>query len=210
MKVFDTAIANDHAAGRVDAIDLLTMVFDSATMHMALGIRGSFTYDDPVLGEILVVGTGNLISLDVPPAALGPYSQAITATLLETYLEEGSDVPVNVFDDGVRATIDEEPWEGRPAIGSILWLSEGGAVLGREQVFVREVDAMPMEWDEAGNPMRRAILEEPDITQRDIEGKTANAELQALIDPADTSFSQVGVARLQDIHFGQRAEGPVS
>lgn len=209
MKVFDPAIADDHAVGRIDAVDVLTLVFDSATMHMALGVAGTYTFDDPTIGEMVIIGTGNFISLDVPESALGPSSQAITATLFETYLEEGGDVPVNVFDDGVRATIDEEPWEGRPAIGSILWLSEGGDVLGREQVFVREVDAMPMEWDEAGNPMRRAVLEEPDIIQRDIEGKTANAELQAMIDPADTSFSQVGIARLQDIHFGQRAEGPV-
>lgn len=209
MKVFDPAIAADHAAGRIDAVDVLTLVFDSATMHLALGVTGTYVFDDPTIGEMEIIGTGNLVSLDVPESALGPASQAITATLFETYLEEGSDVPVNIFDDGVRATIDEENWEGRPAIGSILWLSEAGAILGREQVFVREIDAMPMEWDEAGNPMRRAILEEPDIIQRDIEGRTANAELQAMIDPDDDSFSQVGVARLQEIHFGQRAEGPV-
>ncbi len=209
MKTFDAATIARHAAGEVDAIDALTLVFDSATVNLAIGIKGQFTWDDVTLGEQTFYGAGKLVALDVPENAIGPESRAITATLYETYMEEGSDTPVNVFDDGVRATIDEEEWEGRTAIGSIFWLGAGGTIIEREQVFVRQIDAMPVEWDEAGNPMRRAILEEPDIIQRDVEGKTANTESQALIDATDDSFKHVGTARTGKINFGRRAEAKV-
>jgi len=210
VKAFLSGTGAELAAGRVDAIDLLTLVFDSAVMHIAIGIRGTFVWDDPVLGEMTITGTGKLIELDVPENALGPESRAITARLYETYLTEGSDVPENVFDDGVRATIDEEEWEGRTAIGSILWLDANGAIIEREQIFIREIDAMPLEWDADGNPMRSLVLEEPDITQRDVEGKTSNAEFQALIDPDDKGFEHVGVTKNQKITFGRVADQPTS
>lgn len=209
MKTFDPQTAARHAAGEVDAIDALTLVFDSGTVNLAIGIRGQFTWNDVTLGTQTFFGAGKLVALDVPENALGPESLAITATLFETYLEEGSDIPVNVFDDGVRATIDEEEWEGRTAILSIFWLDQGGAIIEREQVAVRQIDAMPIEWDEAGNPMRRAVLEEPDIIQRDVEGKTGNTESQALIDAADDSFVHVGTVRRDKINFGRRPEAAV-
>lgn len=210
MKTFDAATIADHAGGRVDAVDALTLVFDSVVVNLAIGIKGSFTWDDLTLGEQTFYGAGKLVELDVPENALGPESRAITATLFETYMQEGSDIPVNIFDDGVRATIDEEQWEGRTAILSIFWLDEGGAIIEREQVAVREIDAMPVEWDENGNPMRKAVLEEPDITQRDIEGKTANAESQALIDATDNSFRHVGSVQRAKINFGRWPEQKVT
>jgi len=209
VKTFDPATVARHAAGEVDAIDALTLVFDSGVVNLAIGVIGQFTWDDATLGTQTFHGAGKLVELDVPESALGPESRAITATLHETYLPEGADVPVNVFDDGIRATIDEEDWEGRTAIGSIFWLDAGGAIVEREQVFVRQIDAMPIEWDEAGNPLRKAVLEEPDIIQRDVEGRTANTESQALIDATDDSFVHVGAARTEKIHFGRRAETPV-
>jgi hypothetical protein len=152
---------------------------------------------------------GPLVEMDVPENALGPESRAITVKLFETYMSEGSDIPVNVFDDGVRATIDEEQWEGRPAILSVFWLSEDGVVLEREQIAVREMDSMPLEWDGNGNPVRSLVLEEPDITQRDVEGKTSNAEFQALIDPTDRSHEHIGTAKNQKINFGKIADTTV-
>lgn len=209
MKTYDTATAADHAAGRVDPVDLVTLVFDSGVMHLALGVRGTKVWDDPVLGEMTITGAGALAALDVPEDAFGPESRAITARLYETYMVEGSDVPVNVFDDGTRTSIDEEEWEGRTAILSILWLSEGGVITEREQVAVRQIDQMYVDIDADGNPMRVAILEEQDITQRDIEAKTANAASQALIDPDDDSFAHVGTVVTQKINFGQRPESPL-
>lgn len=156
--------------------------------------------------DAIFYGGGDLASIEVPAQALGPQSEAITARLNETYRVEGSDVPVNIFDDGVRATIDEEPWQGRIARLSLFWLSVNGHVLAREPVALREIDAMRMEWDEQGKPVRVLVLEEPDITQRDIEGKTSNAAFQALIDPTDKAFEHVGTVRNQKINFGKIAD----
>jgi hypothetical protein len=82
-------------------------------------------------------------------------------------------------------------------------------VIEREQVAVRQMDSMPLEWDEDGNPIRSLVLEEPDITQRDIEGKTSNAEFQALIDPTDKAFEHVGTAATHKINFGRVADETV-
>lgn len=237
MKPFDSALLDMLAAGRVDYRDVVELVFDSGIARFFIGGRGRFAWDDidgllaPWMleggtlradgyvrfdknwgginpPEAVFYGGGALVSLDVPANALGPESRAITARMLETYMVEGSDIPINVFDDDVRATIDEEPWQGRPAVLSIFWIGDSGLPIYREQVAIREMDAMPLEWDEAGNPVRSLILEEPDITQRDIEGKTANAAFQALIDPTDKAFEHVGgVARqMQRINWG-RVEG---
>lgn len=206
MKMFTPESQARFEAGEVDAIDALTLVFDSGIVNIAMGIRGQFTWDDLTLGEQTFYGGGALTALDVPENALGPESRAITARLFETYMEEGSDIPVNVFDDGVRATIDQEQWEGRTAILSIFWLSQTGEVLEREQVAVRQMDAMPVDWDEDGNPVRSLVLEEPDVAQRQIEGKTSNAEFQALIDPTDKAFEHVGTTKSQKINFGKRPE----
>jgi hypothetical protein len=206
LKTFEASTSADHIAGRIDAIDMLTLVLDSDVIHFAVGVRGSIPWDDPEWGEIIITGAGALGSLDVPENAFGPESRAITARLYETYMPEGSDTPVNIFDDGVRLSIDEEEWEGRTAILSILWLSEAGTIIEREQLAVREIDQMYVDRDGEGNQVRVAILEEPDITQRDIEAKTANAASQLLIDATDNSFKHVGTARLQKITFGQRPE----
>lgn len=210
MKTYDGDLLDRLADGRVDYIDALTMVLDSATVNLVAGMRGSFTVEDEVLGSQTFYGAAGLLSLDVPDGALGNESQAITASLCETYYPAGSEVPVNVFDDGTRATIDEEPWENREAILSIFWRAADGTILEREQVAIRQIDQMPIQWDQDGNPIRQAVLEEPDITQQDIEGKTSNAEFQALIDPDDKAFDHVGTAVSDKIYFGQAADQTAS
>jgi hypothetical protein len=206
MKLYSAETMAMLAAGKVRYVDALTLVFDSGTVSVYMGGKGSFPWDDATLGPQTFVGMGSLVELDVPANALGPESRAITVKLFETYMAEGSDIPVNIFDDGVRASIDEELWEGRPAILSIFHLSDDGVVLEREQVAVRQMDSMPIDVDGKGNPVRSLVLEEPDITQRDIEGKTSNAEFQALIDPSDRAFEHVGTAKNQKINFGRIAD----
>lgn len=208
MKPFDADVLEQLAAGAVEYRDAISLVLDSAMVNLFIGGKGQFAWTDDGIGTQTFFGSGSLVSLDVPPNALGSEAAAITARLLETYMVEGSDIPQNVFDDGVRASIDDEDWAGRPAILSVFWLGEGGMPIYREQVAVREMDAMPLEWDSDGNPIRSLVLEEPDITQRDIEGKTSNAAFQGLIDPTDKAFEHVGttVKQMQKINFG-RIEG---
>ncbi|WP_323014539.1 hypothetical protein [Devosia sp.] len=215
MKPFSPQLLDDLAAGRVEYRDAVELVLDSGVVRMVIGVRGQFGWSDvdgylpePETGDAIFYGGGALVSLDLPESALGPESRAIVVRVLETYLEEGSDIPANVFDDGVRATIDEEPWQGRLAIASVFWIGSTGLPIYREQVAIRELDSMPLEWDADGNPVRVLMLEEPDITQRDIEGKTANGAFQALIDPADRAFEHVGttVRQMQNVNWG-RIEG---
>lgn len=209
MKTYSSDTLARLAAGEVDYLDAASLVFDSGVISVFMRGKGQFVWDDATLGEQTFYGMGPLVEMDVPENAIGPESRAITLRLFETYMEEGSDIPANVFDDGVRATIDEEEWEGRTAILSVFWLSKEGAILEREQIAIREMDAMPLEIDQKGNPMRSLILEEPDITQREIEGKTSNAEFQALIDPTDKAFEHVGTTKSQKINFGKVADETV-
>ena len=218
MKPYSPELLDELEAGNVDYRDAVELVFDSGVVRLVVGIKGAFGWDDvtgvampwdAAPGDVFH-GGGQLVSLDVPENALGPESRAITARVFETYLEEGSDIPVNTFDDGVRATIDEEEWEGRAAVLSVFWFGSSGLPILREQVAVRTMDQMVLDWDGDGNPIRSLILEEPDIMQRDIEGKTANAAFQALIDPTDRAFEHVATAQRQKISFGRRPEETVA
>lgn len=149
---------------------------------------------------LLLEGQSAAISVDVVGL---PNPYLVTAEISKTLISSEGDDTINVFDDGIRATIDEEEWEGREAILSVFWLSEGGAVIEREQVAMREMDSMPVEWDAAGNPSRTLVLEEPDITQRDIEGETSNSEFQRRIDDTDLAFEHVASVRSDEINWGR-------
>lgn len=217
MKPHGPELTSVLEQGLVEYRDAVELVFDSGVMRLVVGVRGAFGWNDHAgvsmpwdidAGDIFY-GGGELVRLDVPESSLGPESRAITASVLETYMVEGSDIPVNTFDDGVRATIDEEQWEGRPAVLSVFWFNADGLPILREQVAVRTMDQMVVDTDEDGNPVRSLVLEEPDIMQRDIEGKTANAAFQALIDPTDRAFEHVASAQRQKISFGRRPEEQV-
>lgn len=209
MKVFDSATQARLVAGEEDYLDGLTFLFDSAIINVFAG-EGSFPWDDETLGAQTFYGVGGLLSIEVPARALGNDALPITLRIAETYVPSGSDEPVNVFDDGVRTTIDEEPWQGREVILSRFWLDANGTPIYREQLDRRIIDAMPTEEDENGLPVRVMILEREDIVQRDVEGKTANAELQKLLDPADRSCEHIAATARQTINFGALPPAPVS
>lgn len=190
----------------VDTLDAITFVLDSGTVSFVLGAKGTFVWTDGIIGTQTFYGAGKLMSIDLPETTMGPASRAVTVSLRETYLPEGSDTPVNIFDNATIDIIDQEEWENRTVIGSIFHLDNNGGIIEREQVFIRQIDGMPQVWDAEGNPLREAVLEEPDIIQNDVEGKTANKEMQALIDPTDISFQHVGQTQDQKITFGKRPE----
>lgn len=209
MKPYDSATIARLEAGEVDYIDAVTGIFDSGVLNLFPG-QGSFTFEDETLGEQTFTGAGALLSIDVGEVKAGNEAAPIYVRLAETYLPAGSTTPVNVFSDEDRASIDEEPWQWREAILSVFWLSAGGAILCREQVARRLIDAMPVEEDENGFPVRTAVLEQPAIVQRDVEAKTMNAELQKLIDPTDLFYEHVGTTALrQKITLGAMPEQEV-
>lgn len=210
MKSFDAETIARLVAGEVDYIDGVTLVFDGGAANFFPGGQGSFEWTDAGIGTQTFYGTGPLIDIEVPPQATGAAAEPVVLRLYEAQMVEGSDTPVNVFDDGIRATIDEEEWEGRTAILSVFWRRADGSIIEREQVAIREMDAAPIEWDEQGNPIRSLYLEEPDITQRDIEARTGNAAFQALIDATDRGLEHVGTVRTERINFGRVADAPVS
>ena len=209
MKSYDAATLARFAAGEVDYLDALTFVFDSGVASIYPGGKGQFTWTDATLGTQTFFGTGPLVSIEVPKVEAGAASEPVVVKLTETYMVEGSDVPVNVFDDGIRATIDEEEWEGRDVVLSVFWRTAGGDIIEREQIGIRQMDTMPIEWDEKGNPIRSLYLEEPDITQRDVEARTGNVAFQALVDATDRGLEHVGTARTERINFGRVADAPV-
>lgn len=208
MKVFDSVTNARFETGEEDYLDAITFLFDSAIINVFPG-TGKFTWTDETLGTQTFYGLGGLLSIEVPPRRLGNEAQPVTVRLAETYVPVGQDEPVNVFDDGVRASIDEEPWQGREVILSRFWLDANGTPIYREQMDRRVLDAMPYEEDENGRPVRVAILEREDIVQRDVEGKTTNAELQKLIDPDDRSCEFIAATAHQQINFGALPGGTV-
>lgn len=210
MKSFTAQTLARQEAGEIDYIDGLTFLFDSGAASLLIGTRGQFEWTDAQLGTQTFIGTGNLVSIEMAADALGPKATPISVRLTETYLPAGGDEPINVFDDGVRASIDAENWQGRLCVISSFWLDAGGDIIERETIDIRQIDMMPTEVDANGNPYRIAVLERPEIRQRDIAGKMRNAEFQSLIDPTDKSFEHVGATARQKITFGRRAEGTVT
>ena len=210
MKPFDSGTIARLEAGEVDYLDALTGVFDAGPVNLFIG-TGQFPWEDDTVGSVTFTGAGALLSIELPAEQAGNEASAIRVRLAEMYMPMGSAVPVNVFDDGVRASIDEEPWQWREVILSVFWLDAGGLPVYREQVARRVIDAMPVEQDENGLPVRVAVLEQPGIVQRDIEGKTHNAELQRLIDPDDRFLEHVGTTALrQKITIGAMPEQSTS
>ncbi len=206
MKPFDSEIIDRLERGDVDYVDGLTGIFDSEPVNVFLG-QGSFDWNDDTLGEQTFTGAGALLKVEVGGAKAGPEAVPIRVLFAETYVPAGSTDPVNVFDDGVRASIDEEPWQWREVILSRFWLDAGGAPIYREQLARRVIDGMPIEQDEQGLPVRVFLLEQPNIVQRDVEGLTANAETQRLVDPVDLFMEHVGTTALrQKITIGSMPE----
>lgn len=205
MKTYDSATIARFAKGEVDYLDAVIFIFDSGLACVFVG-QGSFQWTDDEIGTQTFYGLAPLLTIDVPRSGLGNEALPITVRLAETYVPAGSDTPVNVFDDGTRQTIDEEPWQGREAILSRFWLNENGSPVYRERIARRVMDSMPTEEDTAGNPIRMVVLEREDIVQRDIEHKTANADFQKLLDPADLSCEHIRATARQKINFGALPE----
>lgn len=201
MKVFDSSVTDRLAAGEIDYVDALTFIFDSGLVNVFLG-RGEFAWEYDVLGPVTFYGLAGLLTIEVPAQTLSNEALPITVRLAETWVPPGSDEPVNVFSDEDRVSIDEEPWQGREVILSRFWRDAGGAVIYREQVGRRVIDAMYVETDEDGFPVRVIVLEREDIVQRDVEGKTANGDFQRLLDPDDRSCEHIAATARQRIHFG--------
>lgn len=202
MIAFDPIIQAQFAKGVTDAFDALTFIFDSGLVSVYLGV-GTFSWTDPQLGSQTFLGVAGLLSIEAPAQTVGGESAAVVVRLAETYVPANSDAPVNVFDDGVRASIDDEPWYGRPVILSRFHRSmETGLIVMREQLAVRFMDTMAIDEDEDGRQVRVIGLEREDVIQRDIEGKKANADFQRQVDPTDLAFQHVGKVRNQDVNWG--------
>lgn len=205
MKVYDGVTMARFEKGEEDYVDAIVFIFDSGLACVYVG-NGTFTWTDEEIGTQTFYGLAPLLSIDVPPQRIGNEAQPITVRFAETYIPAGSDTPVNVFDDGIRQTIDQEPWQGREAILSRFWRDENGLVVYRERIGRRVIDDMPTEEDEDGNPIRVAVLEREDIIQRNVEAKTANADLQRLLDPTDLACEHIRTTARQQINFGALPE----
>src|SRR5690606_1880593 len=139
----------------------LTAIFDSEPLNLFLGGVGEFTFNDEVLGELNFVGAGALLSIQMPSGKLGLDVDPIEVRFAETYVPSGSTTSVNVFDDGVRASIDDEEWQWREVLLHVFWRDKDGSILCREQVGRRVIDRFAVEVDKDGNPVRVAVLELP-------------------------------------------------
>lgn len=205
MKSYDSETLERFDRGEVDYIDAISGLFDSGPLHLFIG-QGQFSFMDADLGELEFHGAAGLLSIELPGSKTGLEAEAVTVRLAETYVPQGSEVPVNVFDDGVRASIDEEQWQWREALLHVFWRAQDGSIIHREQVGRRLFDAMRVEVDEGGTPRRVATLELPTIVQRDVEGKTHNAEFQKLIDPTDKGLEHAGTTARQKFQLGGMQE----
>lgn len=208
MKNFDATTLDRLENGEVDYLDTALFVFDSGVVGMWIGGRGQFTYNDPDIGEHTWYGGGSLLEMEIPGNSLAGESAQVVLRLNETYMVEGSDEPVSIWDDGGSPPFDPdgEPWQGREVILSVFWRDDDGTILMREQVERLAMDQMVMETNDSGRPQRVITLERPDIIQRDIEGKTDNAEFQKQIDDADLGYQHTAATASQKIFFGRLDE----
>lgn len=205
MRTYAPEVGDLLSAGIIDFFDAVTFYFDSGPVSLFIGGVGKFTWEG-----VTYYGAGQLLSIERSPENQGAASEAVTLRLRETWVPPNTDQPVNIFDDGIRQTIDDEDWRWRVAVLSIFWRNQDGVILEREQWDVRLIDDMPAEADENGLPIRVAVLERPEIIQRDIEGKTSNAEFQRQIDATDRGMEHTATVVTQKINFGRRPEGTVA
>lgn len=98
MRNFDSDLLDRLDAGEVDYIDGVTFIFDSGVANMWIGGRGSFEHTDDTIGTQTFYGGGSLLAMEVPGNSLAGDSAQVILRLTETYMVEGSDEPVSIWD----------------------------------------------------------------------------------------------------------------
>lgn len=161
-----------------------------------------------VLGTLEFVGSGALLSIDIPVAKTGNETEAIEVRVAEEYLPAGSTSPKSLWED-FGGEIDAVEWQWREVLLHVFWRAEDGSILYREQVGRRVIDSMRVEIDNQGRAVRILTLELPAITQRDIAAKTSNAQLQKLIDPTDKGFEHTARTAVQKFTLGKAQDQKV-
>lgn len=208
MKSFDSDTLDRFDKGQVDYLDGMTGMFDDGPLNVFIGQPGKFDYEDTVLGTLEFVGSGALLSIDIPVAKTGNETEAIEVRVAEEYLPAGSTSPKSLWED-VGGEIDAVEWQWREVLLHVFWRAEDGSILYREQVGRRVIDSMRVEIDNQGRAVRILTLELPAITQRDIAAKTSNAQLQKLIDPTDKGFEHTARTAVQKFTLGKAQDQKV-
>lgn len=118
MKSYSAEIEAQLAAGRLHRRLAIQFDLPSGSYGFITGFRGSITYND-----VLYVGSGGLIDIDIPEARMSAEASELTVSLASHRKINGE--IVQLFDPHLLDSIEAEVWFMRPAVVQRFWFDAG-------------------------------------------------------------------------------------
>lgn len=200
MKSYSAEVEAQLVAGKIRRRLAIRFDLPSGSYGFVMGMAGSVT-----VGDVLYVGSGGLITLDLPEAGVSDQERPITVSLASHRKINGQ--TVQLFDPHLLDTIEDEVWYLRPAVIYRFWLSEGRALQDVEQLHLRQIYSIEHTRTRNGRRVE-AVLQTPGALAKVREGKRNGPELQRDIDPTDTGLDDAITTGSDPIYWGQRAPAP--
>lgn len=200
MKSYSASIEAQLAAGRLRRRLAVRFELPSGNYGFITGYRGNIT-----VGGTLYVGSGGLIDIETPEAKMSNEASEVVVSLASHRRINGQ--LVQLFDPHLLDSIEDEAWFMRPAVIERFWFSAGRQLEDVEQMELRQIFSIEHKRSRDGRRIEGRLMA-PSAFAKVFEAKANGPDLQAAIDPADTSYDDILTALTDPIYWGREAPKP--
>lgn len=198
MRTYSAPIEAQLAAGRLRRRLAVRFDLPSGTYGFITGFRGNLTVDD-----VLYVGSGGLISIDLPEAKMAAEAVEVALSLASHRKINGE--LVQLFDPFVLASIEAEVWFMQPAIVQRFWFSPGRQLEDVEPLHQLKIFSIEHTRSASKGARVEGMLKAPSAFAKIFEAKPNGPDLQRQIDPDDRSYDDILTALTDPIYWGRKA-----
>lgn len=203
MKSYSSSIEAQLAAGRLRRRLAVRFDLPSGSYGFITGFRGTLT-----VGDVLYVGSGGLIKLDLPEAKMAAEAVEVPVSLASHRKINGK--LVQLFDPFVLASIEDEVWFMQPAIVQRFWFNAARQLEDVEQLHQLKIFSVEHTKTQGGGARVEGMLKAPSAFAKVFEAKPNGPDLQRQIDPDDTSYDDILTALTDPIYWGRKAPKPAT
>ena len=198
MKTYSAPIEAQLAAGRLRRRLAVRFDLPSGQYGFITGFRGSIT-----VGDVLYVGSGGLIDMDLPEAKMAAEEVEVTISLASHRKVNGE--LVQLFDPFVLASIEAEVWFMQPAVVQRFWFNAARQLEDVEQLHQLKIFSIEHTKSASKGARVEGVLKAPSAFAKVFEAKPNGPDLQRQIDPDDTSYDDILTALTDPIYWGRKA-----
>ena len=198
MKSYSAPIEAQLAAGRLRRRLAVRFDLPSGQYGFISGLRGSL-----VVGEVLYVGSGGLIGIELPEAKMSAEAVEVSVSLA-SHRRIGGEL-VQLFDPFVLASIEAEAWFMKPAIVQRFWFNAARQLVEVEQLHQLMIFSIEHKKTRSAGARVEGMLKAPSAFAKVFESKPNGPDLQQQIDPTDTSYDDILTTLTDPIYWGREA-----